>query len=71
MVHETKLTSEISWPADSCLAQLVDHERDDQAVGSNPIGAIFNEKFILFYVTLDLSDSLTEMHQISYHEKPE
>ena len=30
VVHETKLTSEISCPTDSCLAQLVEHQSDYQ-----------------------------------------
>ena len=60
VVHEKKLTSEISLPTDSFLVQLVEHWGDDpDVVGSNSTG-----KYILFYVTLDLSDNLTEMHQI-------
>ena len=32
MKHETKLTSEISFPSDSCLAQSVEHWNDDLEV---------------------------------------
>ena len=53
-VHETK---EISLPANSSLAQLVEHETDDpEVVGSNPTEGIFLTQFILFCVTSDLSD---------------
>ena len=43
VMHETKkITSEISCPTDSCLAQLVEHWTDDQEVaGSNPSGGNF------------------------------
>ena len=42
MVHETKLTSEISFSTDSFLAQLAEHGTDDQEVmGSTPGGEIF------------------------------
>ena len=59
-VKQTKLTSEIFCPTDSCLAQLVEHETDDpEVVDSNPTGQ-FLTKFILFCVTLNLSDNLTE-----------
>ena len=52
VVHETKLTWEISHPKDSYLAQLVEHYSDDQeAVGSTPLGAIFDEiYFVLFNI---------------------
>ena len=47
------------------LAQLAEHGTDDlEVVSSNPIGGNFLTKFVLFCVTLDLSDNLTEMHQI-------
>ena len=56
-MKQTKLTSEISCLRDSCLAQLVERKSDDQeAMGSNP--------WLMFSVTLDLSDNLTEMRQI-------
>ena len=42
VVHETKLTSEISYPTDSCLAQLAEHYSDDpEFVSSNPTGGNF------------------------------
>ena len=46
-MKQTKLTSEILCPIDSFLAQLAEHETEDPEV----VG-----KFILFSVTLDLSD---------------
>ena len=47
VVHETKLTSEISCPTDSCLAQLVRYwPEDPEVLVSIPTGAIFDE--ILF-----------------------
>ena len=45
----------------SQIAQLAEHETEDpEVVNSNPTGE-FLTKFILFSVTLDLSDNLTEM----------
>ena len=42
VVHETKLTSEISFPTDSSLAQLVEYGTDDlEVVNSNPTGGNF------------------------------
>ena len=42
MVHEANFTSEISFPTDSLLAQLVEHGTDDrEVVASIPIGTIF------------------------------
>ena len=42
VVHETKLTSEISFPTDSLLAQLAEHGTDDlEVVGSIPGGDNF------------------------------
>ena len=41
-MKQIKLTSEISFPTDSLLAQLAEHETDDpEAVGSNPTGGNF------------------------------
>ena len=46
-MKQTKLTSEISCPTDSCLFQLVEHQSDDQEVMGGgiqiPLGAIFDE----------------------------
>ena len=47
VVHETKLTSEISFPTDSLLAQLAECETDDlEVVGSIPSRGNF---FILLF----------------------
>ena len=35
VVHETKLTSEIFFPTDSCLAQSVEHWTDDLEIVSS------------------------------------
>ena len=73
MVHETKLTSEISYITDSYLAQLAEHQSDDQVVkGSNPIGRQFLMKLIVLCVTLDLSDnriSLLFKTRVKRHSK--
>ena len=62
VVHETKESSLQKSPTDSSLAQLAEHETcDPEVVSSNPTGGNFLTKFILFHVTLDLSDNLTEM----------
>ena len=62
MVHETKKNSLQKSLTDSSLAQLPEQETDDQEVmGSNPTGCNFLTKFLLFCVTSDLSDNLTEM----------
>ena len=46
-MKQTKLTSEISCPTYSCLAQLAEHERDDpEFVGSNT-GAIFDKIYFV------------------------
>ena len=48
VVHETKESLLQKSPTDSCLAQLVEQETDDQeVVGSNPTGGNFwqNLKF--------------------------
>ena len=48
VVHETKLTSEISYPTDSCLAQLVRNWPEDlKVLVSIPTG---DEIFLLFAV---------------------
>ena len=48
VVHETKLTSEISFPTDSLLAQLAECGTDDlEAVGSIP--GIENFFILLFF----------------------
>ena len=42
VVHETNESSLQKSPTDSSLAQLAEHETDDQeVVGSNPTGGIF------------------------------
>ena len=46
-----QLTSDISCPTDSLLAQLVEHQSDDQEVmGSNPTGGNFVDQiyFVLY-----------------------
>ena len=60
-IKQTKLTSEISCPTDSCLAQLVRHwTEDSEVLVSNPTGGNF--WWIFFWSSLykDLSDNLTE-----------
>ena len=47
MVHETKLTSEISFPTDSLLAQLAEHETDDLEVVGSILGG--DNIFILLF----------------------
>ena len=43
VVHETKLTSEISYPTDSFLAQLAEHLSDyPEVVSSNPSGGVMS-----------------------------
>ena len=58
MIHAHKPNSD--------LAQLAEHETDDlEVVSSTPCtGGQFLTKFILFCVTLDLSDNLTEMRVV-------
>ena len=66
MVHETKESLLQKSPTDSFLAQLTEHETDNQEdVGSNPTVGQFLTKFILCCVTSYLSDNLTEMRQLS------
>ena len=60
-MKQIKLTSEISFQTDYLQAQLAKHKSDDLEVVSSQ----FLMKFILFCVTLDLSDNLAEMRQIS------
>ena len=62
VVHETKLTSEISCLTDSCLAQLVNHWPEDlEGLVSIPTGGNFLTNFFLLFLCKDLSDNLTEM----------
>ena len=66
VVHKTKESSLQKSPTDSSLAQLAEHGIDDlKGVSSNPTWRQFLTKFILCYVTLDLSDNLTQMRHIS------
>ena len=54
VVHETKLTSEISCPTDSCLAQLVEHKSEDlEVLVSIPTGSI---EFFTIGISVRLSD---------------
>ena len=64
VMHETKSTSEISCLTDCCLAQLVEQMMIRMS-GFKPDWEQFLRKFILFCITLDRSDNLTEMRQIS------
>ena len=64
-MYQTKENSLQTSSTDSSLAQLAEHGTDDlEVVSSNPTGDNFLTKFILFCVTLDLSDNLPEMRQI-------
>ena len=59
VVHETKLTSEISCATDSCLAQLSEHwSLDLKVVSSNPTGGIFDEIYFALcnFKSVRLSD---------------
>ena len=77
MVHETKESSLQTSPTDSSLAQWGEHGTEDLEVVSSikPLWGRFLMKYILYCVTLDLSDNLTEMRlkgltwktQLSYH----
>ena len=61
-MHETKESSLQKSPTDSSLAQLAEHGTcDPEVVSSNSTGGNFLTNFILFCVTLDLSDNLTEI----------
>ena len=61
VVHETKLTSEISCPTDSCLAQLVRHwPEDPDVLVSIPTGGNFWRIFFCSSLCKDLLDNLTE-----------
>ena len=58
--------SSLQKSSDQHTAQLAEHQSDDlEVVGSNPTGGHFLMKFILFWVTLDLSDNLTEMRIVN------
>ena len=58
--HQSKGLNELHGQPNSDLAHLEEHYTDDlEVVSSNPWGQ-FLTKFILFCVTLDLSDNLTE-----------
>ena len=65
LMKQTKLTSEISCPTDSCLAQLVRHwPEDPEVLGFNPHWGQFLTIFFFFFfcsfLCKDLSDNLTE-----------
>ena len=65
VVHKTKERLPQTSPTDSLLAQLAEHGTDDLEVCEfKPHWGQILTKFILCCVTLDLSDNLTEMHQI-------
>ena len=67
VVHETKLTSEISCPTDSCLAQLVRHwPEDSEDLVSIPNEGNFWLIFFGFSLCKDLSDNLTETPIVKY-----
>ena len=58
VVHETKESSLQKSPTDFLVAQLSEQQTDDlEVMSSNPTRG----NFILFCVTLDLSDNLTEI----------
>ena len=60
-MKQTKLTSEISCPTDSCLAQLVRHwPEDPEVLVSIPTGSNFWRNFFCSSLSKDLSDYLTE-----------
>ena len=57
----TKITSEISCPTGSCLAQLVRHGPEDpEVLVSIPTGGNFWQFFFCSSLCKDLSDNLTE-----------
>ena len=67
VVHETKLTSEISFPTDSLLAQLAEHGTDDLEVVDSIPG-----KDNFFYIALFLQcwqDPATMWQEISNYVK--
>ena len=64
VVHETKESSFQKSPTDSSLVQLIEHGTDNLEVVSQTPLEQFLRKFILFFVTLDLSDNLTEKRPI-------
>ena len=60
-MKQTKLTSEISWPTDSYLAQLVRHwPEDPEVLVSIPTEGNFWRIFFCSSLWKDLSDNLTE-----------
>ena len=60
-MKQTKLTSEISCPTDSCLAQLVRHwPEDPEVLVSIPTGGNFWRNFFCSSLCKNLSDNLTE-----------
>ena len=60
-MKQTKLTSEISYQTDSCLAQLVRHwPEDPEVLVSIPTGGNFWRIFFCSSLCKDLSDNLTE-----------
>ena len=66
-MKQTKLTLEISCPADSFLAQLSEHETEDlEAVGSNPTGGNLKKKKILICHII-----CQKCVRLAYREKPD
>ena len=60
-MKQTNLTSEISYPTDSCLAQLARYWPEDlEVLVSNPTGGNFRQFFFCSSLCKDLSDNLTE-----------
>ena len=65
-MKQTKLTSEISFPTDSCLAQLVRHwPEDPEVLVSIPTGGNF-WRIVFAFPYKNLWDNLTET---AYREK--
>ena len=62
MVHETKENSLQKFPTDFSRSRSAEHGTDDLEIQLH--WGQFLTKFILYCVTLDLSDNLTEMRQI-------
>ena len=66
VVHETKLTSEISFPKDSLLAQLAESGTDDLEV----VGSILGRDNIFFALLLQCcQDPATIWQEISNYAK--
>ena len=60
-MKQTKFTSEISCPTDSCLAQLVRHWPEDlEVLVSIPTGGNFWRNYFCSFLCKDLSDNLAE-----------